>query len=193
MGLPLLKNADKGDFQKRSHKFHLYELFLGLGEGEHGGDPLHHDRLADAPEERLRVSVQRLPGHQLQAQVVRQEVVPGLSEAGEGAVQGSLHPGRLASRQKGTQAHGVSDLRQDVAGLGMEVTRVDDEGMENDLEPEESVQLQVRSDGPEPTDLEAGTHRRGFPAEAFRGFVSGPLNEDGIVENADCPRRATRP
>jgi hypothetical protein len=50
-----------------------------------------------------------------------------LNETGEGAVQGSLHSGRLAGGQKGTKAHGVSYLRQNVARLGMEVTRVDEE------------------------------------------------------------------
>lgn len=56
----------------------------------------------------------------------------------EGAVQGGLYPGRLSSGQKRAQAHGVSDASQDVAGLRVKMTRVD-ERMENDLEPDVKV------------------------------------------------------
>ncbi|KAJ7993302.1 hypothetical protein DPEC_G00271020 [Dallia pectoralis] len=117
----VFNDAYKRDFQKRSHKFHLYDLFLGLGEGEHSGDPLHNYSLTNTPEQRLRVAVGGLSGYHFQTQIVRQKVVPGLSETGEGAVQGSLHPGRLAGGQEGAEAHRVSYLRQDVARLRVQV------------------------------------------------------------------------
>lgn len=132
----MLQDTYKRDFKKRRQKFHLNELLGGLGEGQHCGDPPHRDRLTDTPEQGLGVSVQRLPVHQLQAQVVRQEIVaPSLRKAAEGAVQGSLDPCWLTGGHKRTQAHRVPDLSQDVTGLRVGVTGVDTD-VHDDVEPE---------------------------------------------------------
>lgn len=134
----LLKDADEGYFQKRRHKLHLYELIVALWERKHSGDSLHNDVLTHAPEHGLRVSIERLSGQHLQAQIVGQEVVSTLPEVDQGAVECALYSGLLAGRQERTQTHRVTNACQDVTRLGVQMTRVN-KHLKSDLEPDVKV------------------------------------------------------